>query len=155
MRITTRGRYALRASLALVRLQNSSNPVDSKSSEHATGTKGTSVTINQISEEEQISSVFLEQIFFNLRRAGIVHSLRGPGGGFQFTQPPDKITVKEILEAAGEGLDVTDCDKKAKTCKITGKRCSSHAVWEDVTRILDDYFSKTTLAMVMARGSAG
>jgi len=136
VRITTRGRYALRASLALARLYSQDTPV----------------SISQLSEEEQISSVFLEQIFFKLRKAGIVSSVRGPGGGFKFAKSPDLITVKEILGAAGEELDVTDCDKNAKTCRITGKRCSSHVVWEDVTKILDDYFSTITLAMVMARG---
>ncbi|MCL1928921.1 MAG: Rrf2 family transcriptional regulator [Treponema sp.] len=148
MRITTRGRYALRASLALVRIQNllSYNKL-SGVSEHS------HISINQISEEEQISSVFLEQIFFKLRKAGIVTSVRGPGGGFQFAKSPDTITIKEILEAAGEELNVTDCDKNAKTCRVTGKRCSSHAVWEDVTKILDNYFSKMTLSMVMDRNT--
>ena len=137
MRITTRGRYALRASLALARFHDLGSPV----------------SINQLSEEEQISSVFLEQIFFKLRKAGIVNSIRGPGGGFLFARPPDKITVKEILEAAGEELDVTDCDKNAKTCQITGKKCPSHSVWEDITKMLGEYLSKMTLSMVMARKS--
>ncbi|MCL1813532.1 MAG: Rrf2 family transcriptional regulator [Treponema sp.] len=146
MRITTRGRYALRASLALVRIQNllpSARLTDP--GEYAP------VSINQISEEEQISSVFLEQIFFKLRKAGIVSSVRGPGGGFLFAKSPGTITLKEILDAAGEELDVTDCDKNAKTCKISGKKCSSHAVWEDVTKILDNYFSTVTLSMVIER----
>ena len=135
MRITTRGRYALRASLALARFYDLGSPV----------------SISQLSEEEQISSVFLEQIFFKLRKAEIVHSVRGPGGGFRFAKPLEKITIKEILVAAGEVLDVTDCDKNAKTCKITGNRCSSHTVWEDITCLLDDYFSKMTISMIMAR----
>ena len=135
MRITTRGRYALRASLALARLQD----------------KNTPVSIGQLSEMEQISSVFLEQIFFKLRKAGIVTSVRGPGGGFRFTRSTDKISIYEILDAAGEELDVTDCDKKAKTCKITGKRCASHSVWEETTKVLHDYFSKITLDMALKR----
>jgi len=146
MRITTRGRYALRASLALVRMQNFL-----PSARLTDVSKHSPVSINQISEEEQISSVFLEQIFFKLRKAGIVTSVRGPGGGFLFAKSPDVITLKEILEAAGEELDVTDCDKNAKTCKITGENCSSHAVWEDITKILDNYFSKITLSMVINR----
>ena len=136
MRITTRGRYALRASLALARYQDCGSPV----------------SINQLSEEEQISSVFLEQIFFNLRKAKLVSSVRGPSGGFQFAKPLNAITIKEILAAAGEELDVTFCDKNAKTCQITGKRCPAHTVWENVTKMLNDYFSKITLAMVMAKG---
>ena len=151
MRITTRGRYALRASLALVRLQNSSYSADQTAINATEEDHRYPVSINHISGEEQISPVFLEQIFFKLRKAGIVDSIRGPGGGFYFVKSPDNITLKEIMEAAGEELDVTNCDKKAKTCKITGKRCYSHAVWEEITKILDDYLSKTTLSMVMAR----
>jgi len=146
MRITTRGRYALRASIALARIQSES---------HSAGHPGEDgeipVSINQISESELISSVFLEQIFFKLRKAGLVNSVRGPGGGFLFVKTPDSITVKEILEAAGEELNITDCDKNAKACSITGHKCAGHNVWEDMTKILDDYLGKTTLAMVMAR----
>ena len=133
MRVTTRGRYALRASLALARLQNQEIPV----------------TISHLAETEQISSVFLEQIFFKLRRAGIVASVRGPGGGFRFARDPANITLLEILKAAGEELNVTDCDKHAKACEGTGARCASHAVWEDLTALLHDYFSTKTLRMVL------
>jgi Rrf2 family iron-sulfur cluster assembly transcriptional regulator len=135
MRITTRGRYALRASLALARLQNHGFPV----------------SINQLSAEEQISSVFLEQIFFKLRKAGIVSSVRGPGGGFQFAKKPEDINLLEILEAAGEELQLTECKKKARVCQKTGLRCASHSVWEEMTDLLRDYFRKLTLAMVIER----
>jgi len=133
MRITTRGRYALRASLALVRMQNGNAPI----------------SISELSDEEKISPIFLEQIFFKLRKAGIVSSVRGPGGGFQFAKSPEEITLLEILDAAGEEIDVTECDKNAKACTITEKRCPSHTVWEDVSGLLKEYFDKMTLAMVM------
>ena len=135
MRITTRGRYALRASLALARLQE----------------KNTPVSVSQLSESEQISSVFLEQIFFKLRKAGIVKSVRGPGGGFMFAKSLDKISVYEILDAAGEELDITDCDKNGKACIFSGKNCSSHSVWKDLTHILKDYFCSLTLEMILTK----
>lgn len=137
MRITTRGRYALRASLALARTQDPDTPV----------------SINHLSEEEQISSVFLEQIFFRLRKAGIVTSVRGPGGGFCFAKPLENLTIKEILEAAGEELNVTECDKRARNCENRETRCNAHSVWEDVTGILNEYFGGVTLAMVLERES--
>jgi Rrf2 family iron-sulfur cluster assembly transcriptional regulator len=113
MRITTRGRYALRASLALAKI----------------GKNGAPVSISALSEEENISSVFLEQIFFKLRKAGIVSSVRGPGGGFYFARPLDKLTLKEILDAAGEELSLTNCDKQQRNeCPRTGD-CLSHRVW--------------------------
>jgi Rrf2 family iron-sulfur cluster assembly transcriptional regulator len=146
MRITTRGRYALRALLALARIQNlppAARPADINAAPP--------ISVHQISVEEYISPVFLEQIFFKLRKAGLVQSLKGPHGGFKFVKSPDKITLKEIFAAAGEELDITECDKNAKTCKITGKRCVSHGVWEDISKILDNYLCKTTLAAVMAQ----
>ena len=130
MRITTRGRYALRASMALARLQKNGSPIP----------------VNQLADEEHISSIFLEQIFFKLRKVGIVNSVRGPGGGFQFARPPDQITLLEILEAAGEDINIAGYDQDG------GERgTSSHSVWEEITALLKDYFGKMTLTMVLER----
>lgn len=134
MRITTRGRYALRASLALARL----------------GKDGSPVSINSLSTMEHISSVFLEQIFFRLRKAGIVSSVRGPGGGFCFARPLDKLTIKDILEAAGEELDLNYCDKSKPHCDRIGY-CLTHSVWMDATALVNDYFKKITIASILEK----
>ncbi|MDR0561654.1 MAG: Rrf2 family transcriptional regulator [Spirochaetaceae bacterium] len=136
MRITTKGRYALRASLALAQL----------------GKDGFPVSINHLSEQEHISSVFLEQIFFRLRKAGIVSSVRGPGGGFCFAQPLDKLTIKEILDAAGEDLDAVSCHKHTK-CDRTSA-CLSHRVWTDVTNLVNNFFKNVTIASILERSDA-
>jgi Rrf2 family iron-sulfur cluster assembly transcriptional regulator len=133
MRITTRGRYALRASLALAKLETSGNPV----------------SINQLSEMENISSVFLEQIFFKLRKAGIVKSMRGPGGGFSFERSLDSLTVKEIFDAAGEELNITTCDKRTD-CSRAGD-CLSHFVFLELSQMVNDYFAQLTLASIMEK----
>jgi len=132
MRITTRGRYALRASLALAMLEKNGGPV----------------SINTLSEQENISSVFLEQIFFKLRKAGIVSSTRGPGGGFCFAQPLDKLTVKQLLDAAGENLELTFCDKRLEDCERVGD-CMAHHVWFDATILVGKYFEGITLASIL------
>jgi Rrf2 family iron-sulfur cluster assembly transcriptional regulator len=137
MRITTRGRYALRATLALAIL----------------GKSGAPVSINNLSEKEDISSVFLEQIFFKLRKAGIVASVRGPGGGFCFAKPLEKLTVKEILDAAGEELDLISCDKQVQNCERIGG-CLAHSVWTDVTQIVNNYFKSKTLSSLLEGESA-
>ncbi|MDR1986042.1 MAG: Rrf2 family transcriptional regulator [Treponema sp.] len=136
MRITTRGRYALRASLALAKM----------------GKDGAPVSINHLSEQEHISSVFLEQIFFKLRKAGIVSSVRGPGGGFYFAQPLDKLTIKAILDAAGEELESISCDKRQETCDRIGA-CLSHEVWTDVTSLVNDFFKNVTLASILEKNT--
>jgi Rrf2 family iron-sulfur cluster assembly transcriptional regulator len=134
MRITTRGRYALRATLALAKL----------------GQDNASVSISTLSEEENISSIFLEQIFFKLRKAGIVTSIRGPGGGFCFAKPLDKLTIREILDAAGEDLDLVACDKQLPDCDRLGF-CLAHSVWSDVTALINGYFSSITLADIIEK----
>jgi Rrf2 family iron-sulfur cluster assembly transcriptional regulator len=134
MRITTRGRYALRASLALAKLGKEGNPV----------------SINILSQQENISPVFLEQIFFKLRRAGLVSSIRGPGGGFNFARPLDQLTIKQILDAAGEDLNITACDRHTENCPRIGA-CLSHHVWEDLAKIVNNYFSGITLASIVEK----
>jgi Rrf2 family iron-sulfur cluster assembly transcriptional regulator len=97
--------------------------------------------------------VFLEQIFFKLRRAGIVTSVRGPGGGFCFAKPLEKLTVKEILDAAGEDLDLISCDKQIETCeRISG--CLAHSVWTEVTQIVNNYFDSKTLSALLEQDFA-
>jgi Rrf2 family iron-sulfur cluster assembly transcriptional regulator len=114
------------------------------------GTKEDPVSINSLSEKENISSVFLEQIFFKLRKAGIVSSVRGPGGGFCFAQPPEKLTVKQILDAAGENLDITFCDKRSENCDRVGE-CLSHKVWEEASALVKQYFEKITLSSILKK----
>jgi Rrf2 family iron-sulfur cluster assembly transcriptional regulator len=116
------------------------------------GKDGAPVSINHLSEQEHISSVFLEQIFFKLRKAGIVASVRGPGGGFYFAQPLDKLTIKEILDAAGEDLESISCDKRQKTCDRIGA-CLSHGVWVDVTSMVNNFFKNVTLASILEKNT--
>jgi len=137
MRITTRGRYALRASLALAKLEKNGEPV----------------SINVLSEQEDISSVFLEQIFFKLRKAGLVSSIRGPGGGFRFAQPLDKLTAKQILDAAGEELELTFCDKHSSNCNRVGE-CMCHSIWQETHTLINNYFSSLTLASILEKNKA-
>ena len=134
MRITTRGRYALRSILALAKINGGASPV----------------SINQLSELENISSVFLEQIFFKLRKAGLVSSVRGPGGGFYFAKPLDKITVKQILDAAGEDLNITFCDKRTEDCERIGE-CICHRVWIEVNDVVNAFFAGLTLSSVLEK----
>jgi len=134
MNITNRGRYALRASLALAKL----------------GTDGEPVSINNLSEEENISSVFLEQIFYKLRKAGIVTSIRGPGGGFCFAKSLNELTVMQILEAAGENLEITFCDKTRDNCDKIGQ-CLCHYIWLEVNQLVKNYFSNISLSSILEK----
>jgi Rrf2 family iron-sulfur cluster assembly transcriptional regulator len=116
------------------------------------GKDGGPVSISSISERENISPVFLEQIFFKLRKAGLISSVRGPGGGFYFAQPLEKLTIKDILDAAGEDLNLTPCDKRKSECDRIGY-CLSHPVWKDVTDLVNNYFKGITLASILEGGN--
>jgi Rrf2 family iron-sulfur cluster assembly transcriptional regulator len=132
MRITSKGRYALRATLALAEM----------------GKNGDMVSISTLSEAEDISSIFLEQIFFKLKKADIVKSSRGPGGGFSFNRPLDSLTVKEILDAAGEELTLRFCDRSESECDRIGD-CISHKVFASVTDKINEYLGSLTLKTVL------
>jgi len=132
VRMTTKGRYALRAIIALAKLYE----------------KNKMVSINTLSEEEDISSLFLEQIFFKLRKAGIVKSIRGPGGGFLFNRPLDSINVKEVLDAAGEEMTVLPCDRQSTNCDRISE-CIAHRVIISVTDKVNEYLESITLKMLL------
>jgi Rrf2 family iron-sulfur cluster assembly transcriptional regulator len=130
MRITTKGRYALRAVLALAR----------------NSTDGTPVSIKTISEQESISPEFLEQIFFRLRKAGVIGSMRGPGGGFYFTHPLDEITLESILEHSGEGFGIAPCAcGKASECKKQAT-CAAGKIWREMDAHVRSFAEARTLA---------
>ena len=90
MKLTTKGRFAVTAMLDLAMRQN----------------RGP-VTLAAISERQHISLSYLEQLFGKLRRAKLVSSVRGPGGGYNLAQGPHQITVADIVTAVDEPLDAT------------------------------------------------
>ena len=92
MRLTTKGRYAVTAMLDLA-LHSASGPV----------------TLADISARQGISQSYLEQLFGKLKRARLVQSLRGPGGGYALTRAPRSISISEIISGVGEGIDATRC----------------------------------------------
>jgi Rrf2 family iron-sulfur cluster assembly transcriptional regulator len=112
------------------------------------GKDGGPISVSTLSEQEHISPIFLEQIFFKLRRAGIVASVRGPGGGFLFEKPLNEITLKSILKASGEKMETPPCDKHAENCNRIST-CLSHKVWTRVNKLVDDYFVNITLAGIL------
>lgn len=134
MRITTKGRYALRAMTNLA-LSDSSKPKP----------------IKIIAAEEDISPEFLEQIFFRLKKADVIQSVRGPGGGFMLNMGPEKITVKAIFEAVDEGLDLSPCT----TCTDDDIPCTRldtclvHNVWKEASDRINAYFESVTLQKIM------
>ena len=90
MKLTTKGRFAVTAMLDIAM--------------HA-AEAGRPISIAQVSERQQISLPYLEQIFCRLRRAGLVESVRGPGGGYRLADRPEAITIDRIIKAVDENMD--------------------------------------------------
>jgi Rrf2 family iron-sulfur cluster assembly transcriptional regulator len=137
MEATTRGRYVLRAALALAKI----------------GKGGTPVPISTLAEQEDIPSVLLEQLFFKLKKAGIVASLRGPDGGVSFVKPLERLTVKDLLEAVGEELDLAKQANQEEEYPRIGESLS-RGVWAGLTELIDRYFSNITLADILEKEKA-
>jgi Rrf2 family iron-sulfur cluster assembly transcriptional regulator len=104
MRLTTKGRFAVTAMIDLG-LRQGSGPV----------------TLAAISQRQQISLSYLEQLFGKLRRNGLVESTRGPGGGYSLARDPQGITIAEIITSVDEPIDATHCGGK-ENCLGEGDR---------------------------------
>lgn len=128
MRITTKGRYALRAMLRLAIEDNGKN-----------------VSIARLAETESISAEFLEQLFYKMKKESLIISTRGPGGGFRLNRGAHEITVKEILDAVDEGTSLTPCTD----CRTDRASCPSHGFWEGTIALLENHFSSVTLQDIL------
>jgi Rrf2 family transcriptional regulator, iron-sulfur cluster assembly transcription factor len=135
MRITTKGRYALRAAISLARLSDNMAPV----------------SIKKISEAEEISPEFLEQIFFKLRKTGLISSVRGPGGGFFFSRPLSSIMLKDIVEASGEGIDLAACTHPETDGCEREPACVAGAIWKEFALHIDAFLTSMTLEDIITR----
>ena len=111
MRLTTKGRYAVTSILDLALRQNQGP-----------------VPLAGISSRQDISLSYLEQLFAQLRRRGLVKSVRGPGGGYHLGKDPTAISVAEVIEAVNETTDATRC-KGAGDCQ-KGETCLTHHLWQ-------------------------
>jgi len=90
MRLSTRGRYAVTAMTDMAR--------------RGAAPEGPAVSLQEIASTQGLSAAYLEQIFGRLRRAGLLHAARGPGGGYRLARPPSAISVAEVVEAAEDTI---------------------------------------------------
>jgi Rrf2 family transcriptional regulator, iron-sulfur cluster assembly transcription factor len=132
MRLTTKGRFAVTAMVDLSMRQ----------------TRGP-VTLATISERQRISLSYLEQLFGKLRRAQLVNSVRGPGGGYNLAKPATEITMADIIVAVDEPMDATLCGGK-ENCGDDDQRCMTHDLWATLNAKMQDYLSSVSLADVVA-----
>jgi len=108
------------------------------------------VSLAAISQQQQISKPYLEQLFARLRREGLVQSVRGPGGGYRLAKPAEDLSVAEVVTAVDEPLRATRCREGGGGCMKGGVRCLTHNLWEETGRQIHDYLSAISLADVVA-----
>ena len=132
MKLSTKGRYAM---VALVDL---------------TIAKGDELTsLAEISKRQDISLPYLEQLFVRLRRAGLVDSVRGPGGGYRLARPPETIRVSEVLGAVDETVSALHVGAGASG-GVSGSRAQtlSNRLWESLSAHVYVFLHNATLADV-------
>lgn len=137
MKISTKGRYAMRLMLDLARHPN----------QH--------VSIKEIAGRQQISHKYLEQIIIQLVRAGYVHSVRGPQGGYSLSMGPEQITAGMILRVMEGSLSPVPCldDGTPGSCDRSGD-CETLLLWDKLKRAIDSVIDNVTLLDLLERSQS-
>jgi len=132
MRLSTKSRYAVTAMLDLT-LNGSEGPV----------------TLADISENQNISLSYLEQLFASLRSKGLVRGIRGPGGGYFLGRDPAEISIADVICAVDEWVEYT----RTKGNRNDGyEQCTTRSLWNDFSDQLFDFLAKISLADLVERG---
>ena len=132
MRLTTKGRYAVTSMLDLA-LHHTTGPIP----------------LAGISARQDISLSYLEQLFAQLRRHGLVQSVRGPGGGYHLGREATRINIAEVIEAVNETTDATRCQGKGD-CH-NGDTCLTHHLWMDLSDQIRAFLGDITLHDLVMR----
>jgi len=135
MKLTSKGRYAVTAMLDIA-LNQSKGPI----------------TLAMISERQDISLSYLEQIFAKLKKSGLVLSARGPGGGYRLSRDASEISVSEVIGAVNEDLEPRKCRGKSN-CQ-NGVQCLSHELWADLSGMINEFLDGVTLQQIIDRRSS-
>jgi len=135
MKISTRGRYAVMAmaDMAQQLVQAHHGPV----------------RLADISARQEISLAYLEQIFGDLRRAGLVVSHRGAHGGYTLAMEAEAIRIGDVIDAVDETVDVTRC-RAAGGCLNRHARCLTHDLWDRLGNHIHGFLNAISLADVVS-----
>jgi len=125
MRISTKGRYGLRAMIDI-----------------AVNSSGSPVPLSAIAQRQQISEYYLEHVFASLRKSGLVRSEKGAQGGYELAEEPEKITVKDVLYALEGDMSIIDSDKKNWNSM---DYFLNDKVWKKIDESIENIISSLTL----------
>ena len=143
MKLGTKGRYAV---MAMVDLAGST----------VMNGKSNPMTLSNIAERQEISLSYLEQLFSRLRKAGLVKSVRGPGGGYMLARSAAQLRISDIVMAVDEPIRVTRCSANSGAgCMPDGGRCVTHDLWQELGNHIYLFLNTVTLEDVCARRVLG
>ncbi len=131
MKLSTRSRYGTRILLELARHQDN-----------------LPVQVSEISKKQAISVKYLEQLIRTLKQADLVKSVRGPKGGHIIAQPPETITLGQIVRLFEGQVDLVECVSSPEVCRISDD-CKVRQAWKDATDVLYQKLDATTIADLM------
>ncbi|MCX5808000.1 MAG: Rrf2 family transcriptional regulator [Proteobacteria bacterium] len=129
MKISTKGRYGLRALIDL----------------SMNGKSGSPVFLSDIAKRQGISDKYLEQIATQLQRAGLVKTIRGRKGGYLLNKPDNEIKLSEIIKVLEGPICLVDCVAEPDACSKSSL-CSSRDIWTIVSNKIEEVLSSYTLA---------
>lgn len=127
LRLSTKGQYGVRAMFEIAKA----------------GSVGP-VTIRQISESQDVSVSYLEQILNTLRKSGIIQSVKGPGGGYVLAREPEHISIGEILRELEGPVAITSCLDPSEGC-IRVDSCVTHLLWKSLGENIERFLDSMTL----------
>jgi len=133
MKLNTRSRYAVMA-LADMASFDRQNPI----------------SLRDISLRQNISLVYLEQIFSKLKKNNIVKSVRGTNGGYILANTPEQIKLLNIFSAVDEKVKTIQCRRESKKgCNCRSTKCITHYLWDDLEMHINDFFDKKNLGDIL------
>ena len=130
MHLTTKGKYAVTAVLDLASQESKDF-----------------IAISDLASRQSIPGPYLEQLFRNLRKAGILISHRGPGGGYKLSRPSSDIKIGHIISAVEDKMDATQCSGEGN-CSA-GTKCLAHNLWTDLNHQVQSFLMERSLKDVL------
>jgi len=127
MKLSSKSQYAVQAMLKL-----------------AINFNGEAVTLTEIASKQKISLSYLEQLFSNLKKAGLVQGVRGPGGGYLLNMSPDKITIADIIASMEPAKEDFSENYEANT--KDDDDCLTELIWSELSEQLNEYLKSISLA---------
>ncbi len=147
MRLSTRGRYAVMAMVELAAREGGESPEGRSAGRRQ-------VSLAEIAQAQHLSLAYLEQLFGPLRRAGLIASARGPGGGYRLALSAAAISISAIVDAVDEPIHATRCDEGGPGC-LAGQRCLTHDLWSELGDQIRFFLQSVSLADVIAEKVRG